>query len=75
VNRRFQAKRAKDSNCHIIKIVAVIPVFTVTNDLQVLFADDLKLFNLIESPDPHTMQDALNRLFKWAETWQLGISY
>jgi len=21
------------------------------------------------------MQDALNRLFKWADTWQLGISY
>jgi len=41
-----------------------------------LYADDLKLYSIVESPfDPQTMQDALNRLFKWADTWQLGISY
>ena len=41
-----------------------------------LYADDLKLYSVVESPiDPQTMQDALNRLFKWAYTWQLGISY
>jgi len=41
-----------------------------------LYADDLKLYSVVESPtDPQTMQDALNRLFKWADTWQLGISY
>ena len=41
-----------------------------------VYADDLKLYSLVESPiDPQTMQDALNRIFKWADTWQLGISY
>jgi len=41
-----------------------------------LYADDLKLYSIVESPTDHqTMQYALNRLFKWADTWQLNISY
>jgi len=36
----------------------------------------MKLYTVAESPiDPQTMQDALNRLFKWADIWQLGISH
>lgn len=36
----------------------------------------MKLYSIVESPiDSKTMQDALNMLFKWADTWQLGISY
>jgi len=31
---------------------------------------------MVESPtDLQSRQDALNRLFKWADTWQLGIAY
>ena len=41
-----------------------------------LYADNLKLYSVVKSPiDPQIMQDALNRLFKWADTWQLAISY
>jgi len=41
-----------------------------------LYADNLKLYSVVKSPtDPQIMQDAWNRLFKWADTWQLGISY
>ena len=41
-----------------------------------LYADELKLCSIVESPtDTQTMQDALNKLLKWADTWQLAISY
>jgi len=41
-----------------------------------LYADNLKLYSIVGSfIDPQTMQDMLNRLFKWEGTWQLGISY
>jgi len=41
-----------------------------------LYADDLKLYSTVESPtDLQSMQDALNRLLKWSDTWQLGIAY
>ena len=41
-----------------------------------LYADDLKLYLIVESrTDPQTMQHALNKLLKSADTWQLAISY
>jgi len=39
------------------------------------FADDAKLYtNIIDTVDGVALQDALNALCSWADTWQLPIS-
>ena len=41
-----------------------------------LYADDLKLYSMVESPtDLQSIGCIKYRLFKWAYTWQLGIAY
>ena len=40
-----------------------------------LFADDAKLYtNIVDTVDGVPLQDALNALCSWADTWQLPIS-
>ena len=41
-----------------------------------LYADDIKLYTHIETiVDEFRLQNNLNKLVKWAEAWQLSVSY
>jgi len=62
----------------LLFILYTIDIVQLFDDLCVskLYADDLKRYSMFESPaDLQSIQDALNGLFKWADTWQLGIAY
>ena len=41
-----------------------------------LYADDIKLYTHIETiVDEFRLQNNLNKLVRWAEAWQLNVSY
>lgn len=45
------------------------------NSPTALFADDTKAYRRIASPQDHlTLQDDLNKLWEWSNTWQLGFN-
>ena len=61
----------------LLFLIYINDILTIFGDSVVskLYADDLKLYTVIDSThDDALLQTALDRLYEWADAWQLKIS-
>lgn len=61
--------------CPLLFVIYIYDMPEVIHNLTMLFADDSKVFSVIENAADQTqLQEDLNSLTSWAEKWQLHFN-